>query len=103
MSLCGVLRMYSSRTSLSAQLEADTAALVLAISAAHVIFVQPYERNFHNYLAAISICACTLCLWGGTASSSTFKDFTVLGGLSINLLAIIVGVVYDMVRGGLVR
>merc|ERR1711916_402968 len=80
-------------------LKASIAMLALAAMAIHASYIQPYISSHHNRMEAFVMCMSILTLWGGTVTySSALSKTAIIIGLSLSLLAIVLGVIYDFYR-----
>ena len=76
--------------------KANSAFLVLAVCVGHLLYSQPYISRFHNGLAVVVLSATSVVLFGGTWADRTGRRVVVLTGITINVLAIVVGNAVDL-------
>ncbi|KNC55113.1 uncharacterized protein AMSG_10713 [Thecamonas trahens ATCC 50062] len=76
--------------------KASAAAVSLAVALVHVVQVHPYGRELHNRLAMIVLGSCALVLEAGTFDDKRLRQGFVLGGLAVNVLAIVIGNALDV-------
>ena len=78
--------------------KANGAVLALLGSWAHLALACPYRAPFHNGLAMVVLAATACVLYAGTWDEKTARRVGVVGGVVVNVLAIVVGNVVDVVR-----
>ena len=77
--------------------KANSALFFLGMSLLQLVRVQPYIWSFHNGIAVLCLSTCIVILWAGTFEDKFSQTFAAISAISINLLAIVVGVVVDAV------
>merc|ERR1711916_95172 len=78
--------------------KANGAVFALAASFAHLVYSRPYLSRFHNGLAVVVLAATTTVLFEGTFVDFTLRRVGILAGITVNVLAIVIGNVIDVVR-----
>merc|ERR1711916_116362 len=78
--------------------KAYSAVWVLVGSLVHLIILQPYRAMFHNVLAVVVLSAVTLVLHAGSFQNKGMRTFGVITGIVVNLAAIVVGNIVDVIR-----
>ena len=78
--------------------KANGAVFALAASFAHLVYSRPYLSRFHNGLAVVVLAATTTVLFAGTFVDFTLRRVGILAGITVNVLAIVIGNVIDVVR-----
>jgi len=79
-------------------LRANGAVAILMSCLVHLGIVMPYREPFHNGLALVCLASCALVLWGATFVSRPARLTVVYGALLVNVLAIVIGNVVDLLR-----
>ncbi|KNC55644.1 uncharacterized protein AMSG_01913 [Thecamonas trahens ATCC 50062] len=80
-------------------LKASIVMLLLSGIAVHSSYIQPYVSTFHNRLESWMLCMAILALWGGTVTySSGLSQAAIITGLSLLLISIMLGVLFDFYR-----
>ena len=79
-------------------LKAHVALATLVGSLTQLVNALPYRAGFHNTLAVTCLVSCLAVLWFGVLENKTARTVGVIGALVINMLAIVVGNVIDVVR-----
>ncbi|KNC55284.1 uncharacterized protein AMSG_10925 [Thecamonas trahens ATCC 50062] len=77
--------------------KANVALYGLVISLCHLVHVKPYASNFHNQLAVVCLASCVSVLWAGTSAVPEFRDTVAIGAIAVNVAAIVVGNIIDLV------
>ena len=78
--------------------KANAAVLALLATWGHLVYARPYLAPFHSGLAILVLAATTCVLYAGTFADFGFRRFGVIAGISINVLAILVGNGLDLYR-----
>ncbi|KNC55645.1 uncharacterized protein AMSG_01914 [Thecamonas trahens ATCC 50062] len=80
-------------------LKASIVMLLLSGIAVHSSYIQPYVSTFHNRLESWMLCMAILALWGGTVTySSGLSQAAIITGLSLLVLSIFFGIIFDFYR-----
>merc|ERR1711916_136280 len=77
--------------------KANVALFCLVASFAQLLRFQPYGSSFHNWLAVLCLASCLTILWCGTFSDKDFRDWGAATAIVINVLAIVVGNIIDLI------
>merc|ERR1711916_362107 len=89
-----VLSMTAMSTAID---KANVALFCLVASFAQLLRFQPYGSTFHNWLAVLCLASCLTILWCGTFSDKDFRDWGAATAIVINVLAIVVGNIIDLI------
>ncbi|KNC49001.1 uncharacterized protein AMSG_11819 [Thecamonas trahens ATCC 50062] len=81
----------------STVVRAHMATLVLTGSLMQLVRFLPYMSLFHNSLAVLCLASCTGILWAGTFGPSRARDMGVMVAIIVNICAIVVGNVIDLI------
>ena len=78
--------------------KANAAVFALLGSLVQLVYTWPYAAALHNGLAVIVLFATISILYAGTFADRTFRRVGVVGGIVVNVLAIVVGNALDVWR-----
>ena len=78
--------------------KANAAVFALLGCCGQLVWARPYVAPFHNGLAILVLGATTCVLYSGTFVDRTFRRVGVMGGVVVNVLAIVVGNAVDVWR-----
>ena len=76
--------------------KASSAVFALAASMLQLVYSRPYVSAFHNGLAIVVLGATVSVLFAGTFDDYTLRRVGVIGGISVNVVAIVGGNILDL-------
>ncbi|KNC55019.1 uncharacterized protein AMSG_12370 [Thecamonas trahens ATCC 50062] len=77
--------------------KANVALFALVVSMCQLVRFLPYDTMFHNHLALVCLASCLCILWAGTFAEAELRNGVAAGAICINVLAIVVGNIIDLV------